>query len=167
MISKTRTPIMLGILLAFLAGCAQQPQTPPPPPDTRPQDEAAIRQASKEALAAVQAKDADKASSFYASDAVALFTDAPAISGKEQIKQAWATLFQDSNFSLSWAITKVEVAKSGELAYETGTYEETFSDARKKPVSYTGHYLVVLKKQSDGRWKIAYDFGHREPAAKR
>jgi len=154
---------MLIACLALVAGCTQEP--PPPPPDTRPQDEAAIRKASQDALAAAQAKDADKMASFYTNDAVAMFSGAPAVSGKEQIKQAWATLFQDPNFSLTWATTKVEVAKSGDLAWEAGTYEETSSDAKKKPVKYTGHYLVALKKQADGSWKIVHDFGHREPAA--
>jgi ketosteroid isomerase-like protein len=46
--------------------------------------------------------------------------------------------------------TKVEVAKAGDLAYVSGTYEETMTDAR-------GKYLETFKKQADGTWKCIRD----------
>lgn len=55
------------------------------------------------------------------------------------------------------AATKVEAARSGDLAYETGTFEESFKDASGKPVRVTGKDVVVWKKQTNGQWKAIID----------
>jgi ketosteroid isomerase-like protein len=49
------------------------------------------------------------------------------------------------------------VAKSGELGYTSGTYQMTFNDPSGKPISDTGKYVTVWKKQSDGGWKVLLD----------
>ena len=51
----------------------------------------------------------------------------------------------------------MEAARSGDLAYETGTFEESFRDATGKPVRVTGKYVVVWKKQTGGQWKAVVD----------
>jgi ketosteroid isomerase-like protein len=53
--------------------------------------------------------------------------------------------------------TKVEAARSGDLAYETGTFEESFKDASGKTVRALGKYVVVRKKQASGQWKAILD----------
>jgi hypothetical protein len=54
--------------------------------------------------------------------------------------------------AISWKATKVEVAKSGDLAYVSGTYEETMTDASGKSVKDHGKYVEVWKKQDmEGR----------------
>ena len=58
---------------------------------------------------------------------------------------------------MSWKATRVEVAKSGDMAYLSGTYEVTMSDAGGKPVSDHGKYLEVWEKQADGKWKCGAD----------
>ena len=59
--------------------------------------------------------------------------------------------------SVSWKATRVEVAKSGDMAYVSGTYEVTVNDASGKPVNDRGKYLEVWKKQADGKWKCGAD----------
>lgn len=155
-------PVVFLTMIAFclvIAACT--PQAPAPPPDTRAQDEAAIRKGSADALAALKAGDFDKLASFYTADAVAMFSGSPMVSGREQIKQAFQQAAQ-AGVDLSWTATKVEVARSGDLAVETGTFQETAKDAR--PVTTSGHYVVVLRKQADGTWLVAYDIGHEESA---
>ncbi len=49
------------------------------------------------------------------------------------------------------------MARSGDLAYETGTYTMTLSDAKTKPSTDQGHYVVVWQKQADGTWKVVLD----------
>jgi ketosteroid isomerase-like protein len=55
------------------------------------------------------------------------------------------------------AATKVEAARSGDLAYEIGTFEESFKDGNGKPVKVVGKYVVVWKKQPTGQWKAIAD----------
>jgi uncharacterized protein (TIGR02246 family) len=148
-----------------LAGCAQPAPPPTPPPDTRAADEAVIHAAVKEWSASAQAKDADKFSSFYADDAVVLLEDAPDFSGKTAIREALGGMMQDPNFSLSFAADKVVVARSGDLAYESGTYTMTMSDAKKQPSTEKGNYVVVWQKQADGAWKVVRDAPVSDPPA--
>jgi uncharacterized protein (TIGR02246 family) len=157
-----QSALLVGVLT--LAGCAQEPQAPPPaPPDTRAADEAAIHAAVKEWSASAQAKDAEKFTSFYAEDGVVMLEDAPDISGKAAIREAIGGMMQDPNFSLSFAADTVVVARSGDLAYETGTYAMTLSDAKKKPSTEKGNYVVVWQKQADGTWKVVRDAPVSDP----
>jgi uncharacterized protein (TIGR02246 family) len=148
--------------LAF-AACAQQAPPPTPPPDTRPADEAAIHQLVKDWSAAAQAKDAEKFTSVYADDAVVMMEAVPDVSGKPAIREAIGGMMQDPNFALSFAADKVVVARSGDLAYETGSYSMTMSDAKKKPATQIGHYVVVWQKQADGAWKVVRDVPVSDP----
>jgi uncharacterized protein (TIGR02246 family) len=161
--SLGRSGLLVGVLT--LAGCAQQPQAPPPPPpDTRAADEAAIHAAVKEWSASAQAKDADKFASYYAEDGAILLEDAPDVNGKPAIREAIGSMMQDPNFALSFAADKVVVARSGDLAYETGTYAMTLSDAKKQPSTEKGNYVVVWQKQADGAWKVVRDVPVSDPA---
>ena len=151
----TRVTIMVAVVL--LAACAQQPPQPAAPPDTRAQDEAAIRAVVKEWSASASSKDPTKFTSFYNEDAVFMLEGAPLASGKTAIAEALGPMMQDPNFALTFQTTKAEVARSGDIAYETGTYQITTSDPRtKKPVTGKGKYVVVWKKVG-GTWKAAVD----------
>ena len=162
MLSLSRSGLVCGALV--LAACAPQAQAPPAaPPDTRAADEAAIHAAVKEWSASAQAKDADKFASFYAESATVMFEDAADISGSASIREAIGGMMQDPNFALSFAADKVVAARSGDLAYETGTYEMTMSDAKKKPATEKGHYVVVWQKQADGAWKVVRDVPVSDP----
>ena len=66
-------------------------------------------------------------------------------------------LLTNPGLMISWKTTKVEVAKAGDLAYVSGTYEETMTDATGKPVNDHGKYVEIFKKQADGTWKVVAD----------
>jgi uncharacterized protein (TIGR02246 family) len=148
--------LLLVGLAAIVVGC--QPQPPPEPPDTRAADEAAIRAASGAWMQAAGEKDADKIMSFIAADAQAIYAGKPLV-GAEAIRQAVTDDWADPNYAVTWEITKVKVARSGDLAYEMGTFEETRSDARKRPQTSTGYYVAIWEKQADGTWKATVDIG--------
>jgi uncharacterized protein (TIGR02246 family) len=154
------------VLVLTLAACAQPQQAPPPTsaPDTRAADEAAIRAAVKDWSAAAQAKDPEKFSSFYADDATVMLANSPDFSGKAAIREAIGGMMQDPNFALSFENDKVVVSRSGDLAYETGTYTMTMSDPKKKPATEKGHYVVVWQKPADGTWKAVVDSPVSDPA---
>ena len=152
-----RRGIFLLLALSIFAACAQEPAQPPPPPDTRAADEAAIRAAATEWAKATEAKDVEKFLSFYADDATVYPMGAPAASGADARRQYWTAAFALPDIQAKIATTSVAAAKSGDIAYETGTFEESFKDPKGKPVHITGKYLVVWKKQATGQWKAFAD----------
>ena len=81
----------------------------------------------------------------------------PIVTGPDARRKMWTQLFSPAELGFSNAATKVEAAKSGDLAYETGTFEESFKDAAGKPVHVVGKYTVVWRKQPNGQWKAIVD----------
>ncbi len=120
-------------------------------------DEQAIRKLDKDWSAAAQTKDVDKTVSFYSDDASALPFNAPIATGKDQIRQVWAHLTSLPGFALTFGPTKIEVAKSGDLAYDVGTFELKSNDAQGNVNTEVGKYVVVWKKQPDKQWKAIID----------
>jgi uncharacterized protein (TIGR02246 family) len=158
-----RSLAMIGALA--LAGCVTEPPPTAEPPDTRAADEAAIRATIEEWSASAQAKDAAKFASFYTDDGILMLEGMENLQGPAAIEAAHAAMMEDPNFDLSFAADHVEVARSGDLAYETGSYTNTMSDPEGKPTTQTGHYLVVWKKDASGTWKVAADVPVSNPPA--
>jgi uncharacterized protein (TIGR02246 family) len=119
--------------------------------------EQALRDLDAQWSAAAAAKDVDKTVSFYSDDAVVMPPNAPGATTKEVIRSAWKEMLTTPGAAINWKATKVEVAKSGDLAYVSGTYEETMTDASGKPVKDHGKYVEIFKKQADGTWKVVAD----------
>lgn len=134
--------LLLAALLPAIAGAS---------------DEAAIRKLDVEWSAAAQSKNVDKTVSFYAEDGSVLPANAPKATGKEQIRAVWAHLLTELKADVSFAPTKIEVSKSGDLAYDIGTYELKVKDPQGKAVTEIGKYVVVWKKQPDKQWKVMAD----------
>ncbi|MGA9060472.1 MAG: SgcJ/EcaC family oxidoreductase [Terracidiphilus sp.] len=148
-------------LTVILAGCKQAP--PPPAPDTHDADVKAIRDLEAATLQAFAAKDLDKIGAIFADDASGLPPDSPALSGIAAIKAWWKPLLADKNFSFSFASDKVDVAKSGDLAYSQGANTWTMTDPKtKKLVTGKGKYVTVYKKQADGGWKAVANIGNED-----
>jgi uncharacterized protein (TIGR02246 family) len=115
-------------------------------------DEKAVRDADEQWSKVAAAKDLDKTVSFYADDAVVLPPNQAAVTTKDGIRNLWKG-FLDSLTDISWKTTRVETAKSGDMAYLIGTYEMTMKDGTKDK----GKYCEVWKKQADGKWKVSAD----------
>jgi uncharacterized protein (TIGR02246 family) len=155
-----------GFLCAAMALAACAPPPAPAPsaaPDTRAADEAALRGIIKDWAAAAQAKDAAKFVSLYADDAVVMMAGAPDIRGIAAIREGIPAMMQDPAFALSFEADTVEVARSGDLAYETGTYSMTMTGPDKKAATEKGHYVVVWRKGADGTWKVVVDAPISDP----
>lgn len=138
-------------LLAFSTACQQAP-------DTHDADVKGIRDAETAWVQAFAAKDVDKIASFYAGDATVLIPNEPALNGIEPIKGGLKPMLADPNFKLAFNATKVDVAKSGDLAYSQGPCTMTMTDpATNKPMDDKCKYLTVWRKQADGSWKAVQD----------
>ena len=119
--------------------------------------EQALRDADAQWSAAAVAKDLDKTVSYYADDAIVMPPNASAAKTREAIRKVWQDLLASPGLVISWKATKVEVAKSGDLACLSGTYELTMNDPSGKPVNDHGKYVEVWEKQADGKWKCGAD----------
>ena len=138
-------------LVLMAAGCGQQTSK-----DTRAADEGALRDLDAQWSKAAAARNVDAAVSYYSDDATLLAPNAPAVSDKQSIRAAWSALLGPDT-SLSWQASKVEVARSSDLAYLMGVYQMTSKDAQGKPVTDSGKFVEVWRKQADGNWKTVAD----------
>src|SRR5664279_2384875 len=104
---------LLGFaVLLGLAAC----NTAPPAPDTRAADEAAVRKTDADWVNAAKSRKVDDWVAFYSDDAVILPPNDKTASGKESIRKVIGEMFAVPNVVIAWAPTKVEVAKSGDIA---------------------------------------------------
>jgi len=119
--------------------------------------EQALRDADAAWSKAAGSKDVDKTVSYYSADAIVLPPNAPIATTKEEIKKIWQDMLASPGLVISWKATKVEVAKSGDLGFVSGTYELTMNDATGKPATDKGKYVEVWEKKADGKWKCGTD----------
>lgn len=153
-----------ALSVSFQSGCRQAPTAAP---DTRAQDEQAIRDTEARWVKAFATKEPVKAAAFYADDAASMLPDTPLMTGRQAIIEGMKPELGDKNFSLVFAPTKVEIAQSGEMAYSQGRFEYTTTDGKTgKRVGQAGNYVEVYRKQADGSWKVEEDIATEETPLK-
>ena len=132
-------------------------------PDTHDADVKAIQDNEAQWNQEYAAKDNDKIVAHYADDAILMVPGTPSSSGKEAIRAALKEMVADPALSLQFHATKVEVAKSGDVAYTQGTYTMTLTDPKTKQViNDHGSYVTTYRKQPDGTWKAVADIATSE-----
>jgi uncharacterized protein (TIGR02246 family) len=139
------------IAILLLCGCASAPQ-----PDRRAADEAAVRKADADWVKAAQTKQVDAWVAFYSDDAVVLPPNDKLATSKNAIRKAVGDLLGLPDLTITWQPAKVEVARSGDLAYLYGAYEISWTESGKTSTD-RGKNLEVWKKQMDGSWKCVAD----------
>jgi uncharacterized protein (TIGR02246 family) len=133
--------------------------------DSSAADAATIQALDEQWSAAAAKNDLEGTVAFYADDAVLLPPNAPIATDRKSIRESWAGLL-GPNTAVAWKISKVEVAKSGELGYLYGTYSLAIRDPKGgAPVSDTGKLVEIWKKQADGKWKCIVDTYNSDLAA--
>ena len=104
-------------------------------------------------------RDGEALASFFADDAAMAYPGEQLVRGKQPIREASQAFAQDPNLNVTFRANKVQVAKSGDLAYARGQYMLTSTDpSTDQPQSSRGYYLTVWQKQADGSWKAVEDF---------
>jgi uncharacterized protein (TIGR02246 family) len=158
---KTLLFVPGSLLLMVLAGCS----TAPPPAATvdLAAEEAKIREAEATQMKNWNAKDVEKILTFYADDATLMTPGMPAMKNQDARRSMLKTLTADPNLKLEFSPQRVEVAKSGDVAFSQGTYTMVVTDPKtKKPVTDKGSYVTGYKKQADGSWKAISDINESE-----
>jgi ketosteroid isomerase-like protein len=119
---------------------------------------AALEKTDEQWSAAAGRKDVAATLAYYADDAVMLPPNATIITDRDALRQAWTAILGPNTTSISWKASKTEVAKSGELGYLYGTYEDSVQDPKSgPPVRDVGKIVEIWKKQADGQWKCIVD----------
>lgn len=115
-------------------------------------DELAIHNLDQQWAHATQQKNAQNAASFYAADASMFPPGSPIATGTKQIQETWKSFLGDPNVvSVNFGPNKIEVSKSGDMAYDTG-----WTEIKTKSGIQRGKYVVVWKKIG-GKWKAVAD----------
>jgi uncharacterized protein (TIGR02246 family) len=123
-------------------------------------DKAAIGEANKKWLAAIAAKDGAVIGALHAEDASMLPPNAPKVAGREAIQTSWTQMMGAPGFALTFETEKLEVAKSGDVAVDIGTYTFTPGEGA-QPES--GKFVVTWVKR-DGNWVVFTDmFSANQP----
>jgi len=92
----------------------------------------------------------------YASDDAVLNRNNHLIKGK-QAMAAYFDRIKLRNIRLDWYPDFIRVSDAGDLGYTYGRYTFAATDAEGKPVTDTGIFHTVWKKEADGRWRFVWD----------
>jgi uncharacterized protein (TIGR02246 family) len=89
----------------------------------------------------------------YAADAVFLRPNAARTTGVESIRALFESVLAKNTPHI--AFHGITIEGSDNLAYDSGTYDETITTAGITRAT-RGDYLLILKRQADGRWLIVH-----------
>jgi uncharacterized protein (TIGR02246 family) len=132
-------------------------------PDTHDADVKAIQDNEAQWNSEWAAKDTDKILAHYADDAILIVPGAPSVTGKDAIRASLKPMTDDPAMALKFHASKVEVAKSADVAYTQGTYTLTLTDPQTKQViNDHGSYVTTYRKLPDGSWKAVADIATSE-----
>jgi len=100
---------------------------------------------------------------WFAEDGVALGNAAQPLIGKVAI--AKSANWNPKVYQLTWTPTDALMGPSGDMGYTWGHFEGHSKDANGNPVTTTGRYMTIWRKEANGQWKVVLDAGANEPAS--
>lgn len=127
----------------LLTACGGRPQV------TDPGSRRAIESAVTNYVSASNRGDAEALTALYADDAMLLPPDHEPIEGREAIGEFWS---QGTDSGLEVTTLRLEV--EGDLGYLVGRYHLPATEGEPED---SGKYVMCLKRQRDGSWKLTAD----------
>ena len=125
----------------------------------------AIRVGEVQWNASIASKDVAGYMSHYAPNVIMMNPGEAAVSGSQAAQSAINETFKDPNFSLIFTADRIEISKSGDMAYSLGHFTVSQSDpTTHAKVTQSGSYVTVYEKQADGSWKAAADIATPGPS---
>jgi uncharacterized protein (TIGR02246 family) len=123
---------------------------------------AGARRADLDRCAAVAARDLDRFLALLSED-VAFFPDQmPVARGKQAVRTLLAPFFDAKGPGLKCEPGAVEVSRSADLAYVTGTYDMTGTAAERSPTRGHGKYVTIWRRRG-GAWKLVLAIDNTQP----
>jgi conserved hypothetical protein len=151
--------IILATAAACLAcsACQSKPEAAATSNETA--ETKAIEKIEGAQIAAIsRTKDANAASSLYSTDAVFIDEKGQPTRGHDHIAKGFKTLLADPALKLAYTPGPKTFSSSGDMAYSTAEFTETFTDpATKKTKTIKGTNLSVWHKEADGNWRLVAD----------
>ncbi len=116
-------------------------------------DRAAIEATTTIFEDAANAKDWAGVAATYTVDAVLMPPNGAAIEGRANIQAFFEAFPPFSDLNLE----HVQVEGQGDMAYVRGTYTMTITPEGGYPITDSGKYIEIRKKQADGSWLLSHD----------
>ncbi len=141
---RRSTWILTTLIAAALSGCAAH--------SNPTADEAAVRHTLADTERRINHGDIGFVDVF-AKDAVIIAPSSPDIVGYDAIRKLYADMMKQASMTVHFSTQ--EVAVSGDMAYEHGTYTLRIVDKSTGKVlqDVRNKHLHILKRQPDGTWK--------------
>ncbi len=114
---------------------------------------AEVTRLNEEMVAAFQRGDRAAVARFYADDARIVGPGRRVVQGREAIDRYWASIGSPAE----WRLEVVEVGGSANEVYQLGVSTLTSPRRDGTPDTYTCDFVVIWKRQPDGRLRIALD----------
>jgi ketosteroid isomerase-like protein len=99
---------------------------------------------------------------WFAQDGVALNNGQAPLIGLVAIRKS--ANWDPKVYQLTWTTTDAQMGPSGDMGYTWGHFEGHSKDAAGNPVTTSGRYITMWRKEKDGSWKVVLDAGANEPA---
>lgn len=100
---------------------------------------------------------------WFAGDGVSLGNGAAPKIGKVAIVNS--ANWSPKDYQLTWTPTEAMMGPSGDMGYTWGHFEGHSKDANGNPITTSGRYITMWRKEPDGKWKVVLDAGSNEPAS--
>jgi len=149
----------LLVVLAAAVACA--PPAPAAPATNAPDDVAAVNALRDNVMKAYGAGDATAVGKLYTTDAIAAQNHQPTDTGRDAIVKSATGLFSAYNVKLT--LMPDETKTMGDHGHDWGRFTFTLTPkdpAMPAPPMDEGRYLVILRKDTDGQWRVARDLGN-------
>jgi ketosteroid isomerase-like protein len=101
-------------------------------------------------------KDAERAVAADAPDIRAYGGGGPDIGSKADDLKIMKAIMADPAYAYQLKPEHTEIAKSGDIAFQTGSWAASATNPGAKSVAHwAGHYVAGWRKDADGTWKMA------------
>ncbi len=139
----------LCLLVVCTAGCKVTGGSQ----DARAAGEQGIRDVVNRTMAAVVEGDMPKYLRFFDPNGAHVLPNRPIDYGVAERKGGFPP-----GYAITMRIEKVEVARSGDLGYAFGDYQQARQDAKTGELKHlTGKWMTVFRRQPDGSWGAVAD----------
>jgi uncharacterized protein (TIGR02246 family) len=144
------------IILVMLTACSQQ-QAGKHKVDLNAEEQA-IRAISMKWLESEKNNDAAASAALFADDGISYSANVEPAVGPAAIEESFVkSREKNPGLVVDWTTDRVEVAASGDLAVEYGSYKMSLPGPEGLKEDY-GKYITVYRKMN-GTWKVAADIG--------
>ena len=148
---KQTTRLIGPLLIVFGLACAP-PEELQPVRDTAA-DEEALRTMIARYAASSSVEDLDAIMDLYATDIVQMPPNAPAITGKQALRDSFQVFLEQNSGELKANVQDIRV--SGDLAYVRVSYEQSVTPTDGgETVDEVGKWVLICQREAGGDWNI-------------